>query len=91
MEDADLLIHLVDISNPRFDQHIESVESILKDLNLADKPKLLVFNKVDKVATGNAANIVLATRCNGCLGYACRKSPAPLGGHRNPYMGVAPC
>ena len=59
LEDADLLIHLVDISNPRFDQHIESVESILKDLNLADKPKLLVFNKVDKVATGTAANIVL--------------------------------
>jgi len=59
LEDADLLIHLVDISNPRFDQHIESVESILKDLNLANKPKLLVFNKVDKVATGTAANIVL--------------------------------
>ena len=59
LEDADLLIHLVDISNPRFDQHIESVEAILKDLNLADKPKLLVFNKVDKVAAGTAANIVL--------------------------------
>ena len=58
LEDADLLIHLVDISNPRFEQHIESVESILKDLKLADKPKLLVFNKVDKVAGGTAANIV---------------------------------
>ncbi len=58
LEDADLLIHLVDISNPRFEQHIESVESILKDLKLADKPKLLVFNKVDKVAEGTAANIV---------------------------------
>ncbi len=57
LEDADLLIHLVDISNPRFEQHIASVESILKDLKLADKPKLLVFNKVDKVAQGTAANI----------------------------------
>ena len=57
LEDADLLIHLVDISNPRFEQHIASVESILKDLKLADKPKLLVFNKVDRVALGTAANI----------------------------------
>jgi GTP-binding protein HflX len=59
LEDADLLIHLVDISNPRFEQHIESVESILKDLKLADKPRLLVFNKVDKIAADTAANIVL--------------------------------
>ena len=57
LEDADLLIHLVDISNPRFEQHIASVESILKDLKLADKPKLLVFNKVDKVARVTAANV----------------------------------
>jgi GTPase len=58
LEDADLLIHLVDISNPRFEQHIESVESILKELKLADKPKILVFNKVDKVPASTAANIM---------------------------------
>jgi GTP-binding protein HflX len=49
LEDADLLMHVVDISNPRFEQHIKSVEKILSDLNLTDKPVLLVFNKEDLV------------------------------------------
>lgn len=49
LEDADLLIHLVDSSNPRFEQHILSVEKILRELNLDDKPQILVFNKIDKV------------------------------------------
>ncbi|MDP3297692.1 MAG: GTPase HflX [Thermodesulfovibrionia bacterium] len=47
LEDADLLLHIVDISNPRFEQHIDSVEKILSDLGLSQKPQLLVFNKVD--------------------------------------------
>jgi GTP-binding protein HflX len=58
LEDADLLIHLVDISNPRFEQHIESVESILKDLKVGDKPKLLVFNKTDKLGTDTVSHIL---------------------------------
>jgi GTP-binding protein HflX len=58
LEDADLLIHLVDISNPRFEQHIESVESILKDLKVGDKPKLLVFNKTDKLLADTVTNIL---------------------------------
>jgi GTP-binding protein HflX len=49
LEDADLLLHLVDISNPRFEQQIASVDNILKDLKLADKQKIIVFNKIDKV------------------------------------------
>lgn len=49
LEDADLLIHLVDISNPRFEQHIRSVEKILSELNLSKKPTLLVFNKEELV------------------------------------------
>ncbi|MCP3678051.1 MAG: GTPase HflX [Deltaproteobacteria bacterium] len=49
MEDADLLIHLVDISNPSFEQHIEIVEQILSDIGLAHIPRLLVFNKVEIV------------------------------------------
>lgn len=49
LEDADLLLHLVDISNPRFEQQIKSVEKILSDLNLSEKPQLLVFNKDDRV------------------------------------------
>lgn len=49
LEDADLLIHLVDISNPRFEQQIMSVEKILSDLGLSDKLTLLAFNKEDIV------------------------------------------
>lgn len=47
LEDADLLLHLVDISNPRFEQHIRSVEKILSELGLSGKPTILVFNKED--------------------------------------------
>ncbi len=54
LEDADLLIHLVDISNSRFEQQILAVEKILADLNLSDKPQLLVFNKADLVDTVQA-------------------------------------
>lgn len=57
LEDADLLIHLVDISSPRYEQHIYSVESILKDLKLEAKPRMIVFNKADRVQPDEAANI----------------------------------
>ncbi len=53
LEDADLLMHVVDISNPRYEQHIISVEKILSDLKLADKPVLIVFNKEDLVEKGD--------------------------------------
>ncbi|MEW6570725.1 MAG: GTPase HflX [Nitrospirota bacterium] len=62
LEDADLLLHLVDASSPRLDQHVESVEKILRDLHLHEKPRLLVFNKIDKVLFEEAKN--LAARYN---------------------------
>ncbi len=49
LEDADLLLHLVDLSNPRFDEQIKSVDKILDGLNLGTQQRLLVFNKIDKV------------------------------------------
>jgi len=51
LEDADLLLHVVDLSNPRFEQQIAAVEKILDDLDLGRIPRLLVFNKVDQVPT----------------------------------------
>jgi GTP-binding protein HflX len=48
LEDADLLLHLVDLSNPRFEEQIAAVERILDELELSRIPKLLVFNKVDR-------------------------------------------
>ena len=58
LEDADLLLHIVDISNPRFEQHMASVENILKELSLSDKPRLMVFNKMDKASMVEIENIV---------------------------------
>ncbi|MEW6387334.1 MAG: GTPase HflX [Thermodesulfobacteriota bacterium] len=49
LEEADLLIHVIDLSNPRFPEQIAAVDGILADLNLADKPVLKVFNKIDQV------------------------------------------
>lgn len=59
LEDADLLIHLVDVSNPRFEQHIASVENILEDLNLRNKQQLIVFNKTDRLQPHEAENLKL--------------------------------
>jgi GTP-binding protein HflX len=47
IDDSDLLIHLVDASNPRWQQQLESVERILGDLGHTDIPRLVVFNKSD--------------------------------------------
>ncbi len=47
LQDADLLIHLVDCANPRFAEQIDQVGNILEELELAGKPRLLVFNKSD--------------------------------------------
>ena len=57
LEDADLLLHLVDASTPHFEQQIESVEKILEELHLSEKKKLLVFNKIDKLDNEEAQNL----------------------------------
>jgi GTPase len=49
LKDADLLIHLVDCANPRFEEQISEVDAILAELELAAKPRLLVFNKADLI------------------------------------------
>ena len=51
LESADLLLHVVDISNPRHKDHIESVERILRDLSLHRIPEIRVLNKQDRVKT----------------------------------------
>lgn len=47
LRDADLLLHIVDLSNSRFEDQIRQVEDILDELQLSEKPRLLVFNKID--------------------------------------------
>jgi GTP-binding protein HflX len=47
VREADLLLHVVDISHPNFEEHIESVNKILAEIKCADKPSIMVFNKID--------------------------------------------
>ncbi len=49
LQESDLLIHLVDISNPFFEAHIQDAEKILSELGLDHIPRLLVFNKEDRL------------------------------------------
>ena len=47
VREADLLVHVVDISHPDFEEQIQVVENTLKELDCADKPSMIVFNKID--------------------------------------------
>src|SRR5947208_9848801 len=62
LADADLLLHVVDASDPAHEVHIRSVERILEELELIHKPRLLVFNKIDRL---NEAAAALALRDDG--------------------------
>ncbi|WP_428741436.1 GTPase HflX [Tenacibaculum sp.] len=47
VREADLLLHVVDISHPNFEDHIASVNKILDEIDSANKPTVMVFNKID--------------------------------------------
>jgi GTP-binding protein HflX len=47
VREADLLLHVVDISHADFEEHIHSVNQILQDIKSNDKPTIMVFNKID--------------------------------------------
>ncbi|WP_026775922.1 GTPase HflX [Polaribacter sp. Hel_I_88] len=47
VREADLLLHVVDISHPNFEDHIASVNTVLNDIKCGDKPTVMVFNKID--------------------------------------------
>ncbi len=47
VQEADFLLHVVDISHPNFEEHIDSVNQILKEIKCLDKPTLMVFNTID--------------------------------------------
>ncbi|HEY4243743.1 MAG TPA: GTPase HflX [Kofleriaceae bacterium] len=57
MDDADLLVHVVDAADPDRDQQIRAVEAILSDLGLAEKPRILVWNKADRLAPEDAEHL----------------------------------
>lgn len=51
--DADLLLHVIDASNPKFPEQIAQVQRVLAEIGASDIPQLLVFNKVDVLPDGH--------------------------------------
>jgi len=47
VRESDILLHVVDIAHPKYEDHIATVTKTLTDLNVLDKPTLLIFNKID--------------------------------------------
>ena len=45
--ESDLILHVVDISHPQYEDHIETVETTLRELDCGDKPVIMIFNKID--------------------------------------------
>lgn len=56
VREADILLHVVDFSHPSFNEHIEVVNATLAEIGAADKPTLLVFNKLDLFEKFNVDN-----------------------------------
>ena len=56
--DADLLLQVVDASDPRHEEHMKAVEQILDSLRLGEKRRMIVFNKADRLAPGQADALV---------------------------------
>jgi GTP-binding protein HflX len=49
LADADILLHVVDASHPGMDEHVHAVETLLGELEVADKPTIMVLNKIDRL------------------------------------------
>ena len=67
MREADILVHVVDISHPNFEEQIQVVDRTLRDVcGSADKPQILVFNKIDafRYTPKDADDLTPATRAN---------------------------
>jgi GTP-binding protein HflX len=59
LAEADVLLHVVDASHPAIDDHMKAVDDLLDELGVADRPTVLVLNKIDRLETDPA---VLAAR-----------------------------
>ncbi len=72
VSDADLILHVVDISNPAFEDHIKVVDDTLKELHCDKKPQIKVFNKVDRLENKRTIEYVLNKYPNSIIISAAR-------------------
>ena len=60
VSEADLLIHIVDLSHPRVDEQMEAVDAVIKEIDAFGKQTLIVFNKIDKIDNRELAEAYLS-------------------------------
>jgi GTP-binding protein HflX len=61
VSEADLLIHIVDLSHPRVDEQMEAVDAVIKELDAFGKQTLIVFNKIDNLENGAGGSRATST------------------------------
>jgi GTP-binding protein HflX len=76
--EADLLIHVVDLSHPRVDEHIQAVDTVVKELGAFGKQTLMVFNKIDTLANDDLIE-VYTSRFPGSVAISARKGTGVSG------------
>ena len=76
--DADLILHMIDASDPDRAQHITTTEKMLADLNLESVPRLLVYNKADLLEPGEGRRIVLGNDAAILISAQSRETTRPL-------------
>lgn len=82
VREADLLVHVVDVSHPDFEEQIEVVNNTLKDLGCSEKPQMIVFNKTDAYTweEKDADDLTPATKRNVSIDELKKTWMAKLGG-----------
>jgi len=76
--EADLLLHVVDLGHPRVDEHIEAVDTVVKELGAFGKQTLMVFNKIDALANEDLIG-VYTSRFPGSVAISARKGTGVAG------------
>lgn len=72
VREADIILHVIDLSHPFFEEHIKVVQDTLKDLGCGTKPTLLIFNKADKIKDKHIIDYVKAKYSNSIIISAAR-------------------
>ena len=62
LQDADVLVHVLDASHPALEEHASAVERILAELEVADRPTVLALNKIDRTEGGRGLEAMVARR-----------------------------
>lgn len=76
LEEADLLLHVLDVAHPNSFEHARTVDATLTDLGVADKPTLLALNKVDLLTTDTGERVATYDKAKAVLAAA---GPRPAG------------